>query len=176
MSSELAREGLWALLERVGLARPGQGPGARVLGGPDTLRDPAATERLAQILAERLGDERPDLVVVWEGLHSAILGYAVGLRVGAPVIVFSDDEGLVTASAPVRAGARAVLVAPRTPDTQIRRMVGGYLESRGAHLTAVATLLGTTGAADSLALAELPPQVEAEASGLPRTGGDDGDR
>src|SRR3712207_702167 len=166
---------VWALLERVGLARPGQGAGARTLGSPDTLRDPLATERLAQILAERLGAERPDLVVVWEGLHSAILGYAVGLRVGAPVIVFSDDEGLVTASAPVRAGARAVLVAPRTPDDQIRRMVGGYLESRGAYLSAVATLLGTAGA-DTLALAELPPEAEAETPGLSQAGGGDGNR
>ena len=165
---------VWGLLERIGLARPGAG--RPVLGAPDTLRDPAVTDRLAQALADRLGAERPDVVVVWEGLHSAILGYAVGLRLGAPVIVLSDDEGLVTASAPARAGARAALVAPTTPDAQIRRMVSGYLESRGAHLAAVGTLLGAAGARDSLALAELLPEAEAEAPRLTRAGGDDGDR
>ena len=165
---------VWALLERVGLAR--QVDGRPAPGGPDTLRDPAVTDRLAQALAERLGAERPDVVVVWEGLHSAILGYAVGLRLGAPVIVLSDDEGLVTASAPARVGARAVLVAPTTPDAQVRRMVSGYLDSRGAHLAATATLLGTAGARDTLALAELPPEAEAEPPGLTRAGGDDGDR
>ncbi len=166
---------VWDLLGRVGLARPG----ARrtTAGGPDTLRDPTTTDALATMLAARLGADRPDVVVVWEGLHSAILGYAVGLRLGAPVIVLSDDEGLVTAAATVPPGARAVFVAPTTPDSQIRRMVQGYLDSRGAQLAATAALLGTAEAPDVLALADSPPEAEPETPGLsPIAGGGDGDR
>ena len=140
----------WALLGRVGLHRTG--------GSLDALADPVATDALAALLAERLRPHRPDLVVVWAGLHGVVLGYAVGLRLGVAVAVLSDDEGLVTSATPVRSGARAALVAATTPDSSVLRMAAGYLEAQGAALVATATLLARTGRADGAeTLAELPP-------------------
>jgi len=133
---------------------------------------------LAGALAERLATERPDVVVVWDGLHTAVLGYAVGFRLGVPVVILSDDEGLVTASTLSRVGSRAVFVAPTTPDAAIRRMVSGYLDSQGVSLAATATLLARAGARDTVTLAELPPEDERSAPQLRRMsrGYDDGDR
>lgn len=169
---------MWGLLERVGLVR--SGPRRRV-GLLDTLGDPAATDALATALADRLQAQRPDLVVAWEGLHTAILGYAVGLRLGVPVLIVSDDEGLVTASRAAPTGARAALVAPVTPDEATARMVSGYLESHGVRLIAQATLLATGGVAGGSAprsafwLAELPPERD-EAAVLSPGPGDEGGR
>ena len=93
------------------------------------------------MLAERLRPLEPDLVVVWDGLNSAVLGYAVGLRLRVPVAVLSDDEGLVRSATPLRAGARAVLVAALSPDAPVARMAASYLESQGVALAATAALL-----------------------------------
>ena len=151
---------VWALLNRVGVA------GAQ--GAFDALADPVATEALASALAERLADHAVDLVVVWEGRDSAILGFAVALRLGVPVTVLSDDEGLVSSATPTRTGSRAALVAPLTPDVAIARMAAGYLESRRIALVATATLLAHADhAAGSIALAALPTESVAAVE-LPR--------
>jgi hypothetical protein len=145
---------IWTLLARVGLGPAG--------GSFDALTDPAATDALAAALADRLQAIQPDLVVVWEGLNSAILGYAVGRRLGVPVAVLTDDEGLVTTATPARRGRRAVLVAALTPDASIARMAGGYLANQGTALMATATLLGRPSEPNAVTLADLPP---AEAPG-----------
>src|SRR5688572_20365070 len=93
----------WTLLGRVGLTRTG--------GSFNALAEPAATDALAALLAERLRSCELDAVVVWEGLQSVVLGYAVGLRLGLPVIVLSDDEGLVSSATTVIGDTRAALVA-----------------------------------------------------------------
>jgi hypothetical protein len=139
---------IWALLARVGLTQTG--------GSFDALADPAATDALAAALGERLQASRLDLVVVWEGLNSAILGYAVGRRLGVPVAVLTDDEGLVTSATLARPGQRAALVAALTPDTSIVRMAAGYLASQGTALATTATLLSRPGEPAGVTLAELP--------------------
>jgi hypothetical protein len=149
------------LLRRVGLGPEG--------GAFDALADPTATDALASLLAERLRPLGLDLVVVWEGLDGAVLGYAVGARLGAPVLVLSDDEGLVSAATPARGGTRAALVSPLTPEEPIARMAASYLEGQGVTLAAVATLLAEPGDSTvshdgkTIALAELA----ARASDLP---------
>ena len=159
---------VWALLARVGLRCPG--PARPTVGSLDALADPAATDALASLLADKLVSLATDLVVVWEGLNSAVLGYAVGLRLGAGVTVLSDDEGLVSAATPARTGTRAVLVAALTPDASIARMAASYLESQGVALVATATLLARPGDPDrTVTLAELPPD-EPDSGTLPRQG------
>jgi hypothetical protein len=139
----------WTLLARVGLTPAG--------GALDALADPAATDALAAALADRLQGSNLDLVVVWEGLNSAILGYAVGRRLGVPVAVLTDDEGLVTSATPARRGQGAALVAALAPDAAIARMAAGYLAGQGTALTMTATLLARPGEAVGVSLAELAP-------------------
>ena len=149
-----ATDDTWTLLDRAGLTREG--------GTLDALADPAATDALAARLAERLRPLGPDVVVVWEGLNSVVLGYAVGLRLGAAVLVLSDDEGLVSSATPVRSATRAALVAPTTLDPSMARMAASYLEAQGVTLVATATLLARPGgAAGTVTLAELPPDEQA---------------
>jgi hypothetical protein len=144
----------WTLLGRVGLTQAG--------GSLDALADPAATDSLAALLAERLQPFEPDVVVVWEGLQSVVLGYAVGLRLGVPVAVLSDDEGLVSSATPILADTRAALVAATTPDASMARMAASYLESWDAELVASATLLARPGGAGgTVTLAEIPPEEPA---------------
>ncbi|MCC6177530.1 MAG: hypothetical protein IT305_19700 [Chloroflexi bacterium] len=161
-----AAERTWALLARVGLVVPGEA-GERSLGVFDALAAPAAADALAGALAERLRPTRPEAIEVWQGLNSAILGYAVARHLDVPVIVLSDDEGLVTASAAVRRGARVAFVAPLTPGSAVARMAAGYLESRGVTLVATAALLAQSGAGSALVLAELPAE-SASTETLPR--------
>src|SRR5688572_8784302 len=97
-----ATDDIWTLLSRVRLTRKG--------GSLDALTDPAAADALAALLADRLRPFEPDVVVVWEGLQSVVLGYAVGLRLGVRVAVLSDDEGLVRSATPIIADTRAALV------------------------------------------------------------------
>jgi hypothetical protein len=159
---------IWALLGRAGLQRPG--PAGPAASSFDALADPAAIDALAAMLAARLRPLEPDLVVVWDGLNSAVLGYAVGLRLRVPVAVLSDDEGLVRSVTPLQAGAHAVLVAVLSPDAPVARMAASYLESQGVALAASAALLARPGGRDStIALAELPPE-ESEPGALPRQG------
>jgi hypothetical protein len=150
----------WTLLSRVGLTRTG--------GSFDALADPAATDALAALLAERLLPCEPDVVVVWEGLQSVVLGYAVGLRLGVPVVVLSDDEGLVDCATPIIADTRAALVAATTPDASMVRMAASYLEDQDGELVATATLLAQPGSVGgAVTVAQLPPG-EPTSGALPR--------
>ena len=145
-----ADDDTWTLIGRVGLT------GAR--GSFDALADPAATDALATRLAERLQPFEVDLVVVWEELHGVVLGYAVGLRLGVPVAMLSDDEGLVRSATRIIADTRAALVAATTPDRSLARMAASYLEAHDGELGVTATLLARSGASvGTLTLAELPP-------------------
>src|SRR5688572_2656509 len=149
-----AADDTWTLLGRVGLTRAG--------ASFDALADPAATDALAALLAERLRPCELDAVVVWEGLQSVVLGYAVGLRLGLPVIVLSDDEGLVRSAPHIIPNTCAAPVAATTPHPSTTRMVTSYLESWDSELVVTATLLARPGGADdTVTLAELPPHEPA---------------
>jgi adenine/guanine phosphoribosyltransferase-like PRPP-binding protein len=151
-----ANDAIWALLGRVGLTRRG--------GSLDALADPAATDALAERLAERLRPFELHAIIVWEELHGAVLGYAVGLRLGVPVVVFSDDEGLVTSATDIIPNTEAALVAATTPDPSQVSMTESYLHNWDSELVAIATLLARPGSAEAaITLAELPPAE-------PRTG------
>src|SRR5205823_13129061 len=88
----------------------------------DPLVDPVAADQLGSALAGRLASDAHDLVVVWDGIDTSVLGYVVGRALQRPVVRVYDHEGLITASAPVPAGARAVFVAPAILDPQQPRL------------------------------------------------------
>lgn len=153
----MAADDLWALLARVGLSRRG--------GALDALADPVATDALATLLADRLRPRGATLVVVWDGLSNAVLGYAVALRLGVAAAVLSDDEGLVSSATPLRPGMRAVLVAGQPPDDAATRMAAGFLTSRSGTLVAVASLVAPPDDRDGLiALATLAAPERGPAS------------
>ena len=128
----------------------------------DPLAAPVAAEQLGNALASRLTDGRYDLVAVWDGVENAVLGYVVGRALGRPVVRIFDAEGLIAASAPIPAGARAVFVTPAVVDAQQPRLVRALLEARDATLGAVAALVDLGESAERpLALGRLesyPPE------------------
>jgi hypothetical protein len=107
----------------------------------DPLADPVAAERLGSALAARLGPDTHDLVAVWDGIESSVLGYIVGRVLERPVVRIYDHEGLITASAPIPPGARAVFVAPAIVDPQEPRLARALMETRDATLATVAALV-----------------------------------
>jgi hypothetical protein len=150
------------LLERGGALLPTH----RELGGEhrllrferfDPLADPVAAGRLGEALASRLTDGGYDLVAVWDGVESAVLGYIVGRALERPVVRVLDHEGLITASAPIGAGTRAVFVAPAILGGHEPRLVRALLETRDAALGAIATVvdLGEQGDASGVSVVAL---------------------
>ncbi|HWP29775.1 MAG TPA: hypothetical protein VFB73_13305 [Chloroflexota bacterium] len=121
----------------------------------DPLADPVAAEQLGTALAERLSESAHDLVAIWDGVENIVLGYVVGRSLKRPVVRIFDDEGLVTASAPIPPGARAVFVAV-VPDAQELRLVRALLAARDATLATVAVLIDLGQASERpIALARL---------------------
>jgi orotate phosphoribosyltransferase len=107
----------------------------------DPLADPGTAGQLGEALAGRLAEGGYDLVAIWDGVETAVLGYVVGRALGRPVVRILDHEGLITASAPIPAGTRAVFVAPAILDAQEPRLTRALMEARDATLHTVATLV-----------------------------------
>ena len=156
---------VWALLERDDVVAADHTEAAgqhsmRRFEGFDPLANPVATERLGIALASRLTGSY-DLVVVWEQLEAAVLGYVVGRALERPVVRVFDHEGLIAASVPLPAGARAVFVAPALVDPEEPRLARALLEARDASLDAVAVLVDLGGAEQVVSLARIesfPPE------------------
>src|SRR5689334_5542857 len=62
----------------------------------DPLADPVAAEQLGSALAARLAPGAHDLVAVWDGVDTSVLGYIVGRALERPVVRILDHEGLIT--------------------------------------------------------------------------------
>ena len=107
----------------------------------DPLADPAAAEQLGVALAARLAPGAHDMVAVWDGVDTSVLGYIVGRALERPVVRIYDHEGLITASAPIPAGTRAVFVAPAILDAQQPRLARALMQTRDATLATVAALV-----------------------------------
>ena len=167
---------VWALLELQRAVVPdhfeaGGLHRVRRFEGFDPLIDPVATERLGTALAARLAGPY-DLVAVWDTLDAAVLGYVVGRALERPVVRIFDHEGLITASAPIAPGSRAVFVTPAISDPQEPRLTRALLEARDAHLAAVAALVDlANGAEPTVALVRVetypPAQCPACQQGQP---------
>src|SRR5690606_20432942 len=101
-----------------------------------------------------LAESQPDVVLVWAGLPSVMLGFLVGLALERPVVRLADDEGVVYASAGLSGGGRAVLVGETLTEQQIR-LARAFVESKGATLAGAAALVSTGEGSDLTALATL---------------------
>jgi hypothetical protein len=107
----------------------------------DPLADPVTAGGLGEALAARLAAGGYDLVAVWDGVETVVLGYLVGRALARPVVRILDHEGLITASAPIPPGARAAFVTPALLDGQESRLARALLEARDGALAVVASLV-----------------------------------
>lgn len=151
---------IWAALERGGLARVARasdqaGPPVDArLGKYNPLLDPRGAEALAEALTDRLSESGATLIVVWEDVEDAVLGYAVGRRLGVPVLRTFNADGLVGQSGPLARGARGLLVTDCLRGPLAPRAVRALLESNGSSLLGVAALVDA-GLSDGPLLASL---------------------
>lgn len=147
---------VWELLRR-----GGGGPTGAEAGGPvrfakyNGLLDPAGAEDLGGALAAELAGHRVDLVVVWEDVEDAVLGFVVARHLGVPVVRTYNADGLVEHVGPIPSGGRAVLVTDAPRDGAAARAVRALLARRGGELLGVAALLDPPKVGDEPALASL---------------------
>lgn len=137
-------ETIWEVLGRTGLTEAIHEVDRdehvdRRVGRFDPLRDPSATERLANAVAEAARGT-PTAVVVPDGVAAAVLGFAVGVRFDAPVIRLYIDEGLVVNAGEIRPGARALVVSPLADDLFLAR-AESYLRSNQADVVDALAIL-----------------------------------
>jgi hypothetical protein len=141
---------VWELLERGGLrvepaaslpdvAESGTVP-ARV-STYDALRDPQGAARLGALLAERARLAGPGVVVVWEDLTDAILGFLVAHNLGVPVVRVRDADGLAEPDATFPHRSRAVLVGDAFAGDHEVLAIVALLELYGGVLAAVVPLV-----------------------------------
>lgn len=147
----------WELLERLGAVRRGHfQDGDRhtdmITAAANLLADPSATQQLAHELVARLGEPKPDVVLVWAGMPSVLLGFLVGVALERPVVRLADDEGMVYASSELTRGQRAVLVGDLLTEREVR-LARAFAENRGASLALVASLVDKYEAGEVVALA-----------------------
>jgi hypothetical protein len=135
---------IWVLLAKGGMgsAATNTDPADTLERRYDALRDPAGAEMLAAQLAAKAGRHDPTLIVVWDDVVSAVLGYAVAARLNVPVVRTYDHEGLIRYVGSGLDGAVAVIVADRSPDEQVRRATQTLLERNGGRLAAAVSLVG----------------------------------
>ncbi|MBI4236314.1 MAG: hypothetical protein HY688_03045 [Chloroflexi bacterium] len=155
----MQQQEIWALIERLGGSRSGHfrdgDQHATVALGPlDPLVDPVATDRLARELAAALSEMNPDVILVWAGLPSLLLGFGVAIALQRPVVRLTADEGLVGASGPIKSGQRAVLVGEALTQQDIQ-LARAYVQWSGAALLRLATLVDEGEAGDVVALVSM---------------------
>lgn len=120
----------------------------------EPLTDPTATNQLATALAAALPQPAPDVVLVWAGPPSVLLGFLVGIALDRRVVRLADDEGVVYASAPLEPGQRVALVGDLLTERQVR-LARAFAASRGVALSSVAALVDDGRAGEVVALAAL---------------------
>ena len=109
-------------------------------GTMDPLADPLAVTALARRVADALPGPKPDLLVTWQGLPNLLLGFAVGVALGTPVVLLSDAEGLVTGSGSVEAGQRVALVGVTLGGREVN-MARAFVGNSGGSLDLIASLV-----------------------------------
>jgi adenine/guanine phosphoribosyltransferase-like PRPP-binding protein len=129
-----------ALLAAGGLSRPDGSGEAAAPGKYNPLLDPAGTERLGALLAERVRSLDPTVVIAWEDPEDAVLAHVVARELGVRALRAWNADGLVDQSSALNADDRAVLVLDALRDPAAVRAVRGIVERDGAQLAGTAVL------------------------------------
>ncbi len=146
----MRNEEIWAMLRRGGLTAevPPSEAGERkaepvLVGRYHGILDPAATDRLGVLLADKARALDPGVVVVGEGANDLVLGFVVARELGLPLVRVLNLEGLVGASGALPVNPRAVFVADRVHKIAFATAVLNLVEREGGELAGVASLVVT---------------------------------
>ena len=155
------------LLNRTGCLTPGHVQDGDIhmdvtRGALDPLGDPAAVSELGRRLADALPDPKPDVLLVWSGLPSITVGFAIGTHLNTPVVMLADDEGLVTGSGAIAPSQRVALVGVTLSDRDAR-LARAFVESSGGSLETMAALVGSGKNDGELSLISLTDHTYTEA-------------
>ncbi len=131
------------------------------IGSMEPLANPTTVSALARRLSNTLTVPVPDVIVAWPGLSNVILAFAVGVELDKPVALLSDAEGLVTASSALEPGQKVALLGV-TLSARDATLARAFVESRGANLAIIASLIGASEISDEIALVSLEDHTYAE--------------
>jgi hypothetical protein len=142
----VTNEEIWAILRRGGLsvaaaAADAKDTGPVVVGRYHGVLDPANTDRLGVLLAEKARPVGANIVVVGEGANDLVLGFIVARELELPLVRVLNLEGLVGAAGTLPSHPKGVFVADRVHKKEFVTAVRNLLDREGGELAAVASLV-----------------------------------
>lgn len=103
---------------------------------------PKVVETAATAVAEALRGGRPEVIVTWESLEDAVLGYEVARQLGiGTAVVREPQEGVLELSPALPTGTRAALVATSFHRMASRAAAAALIEQQGGVLVQLASLV-----------------------------------
>lgn len=136
----------------------GRAEGSAVLSAKyDGMVDPAGAEKLGAALAGRLAPLQPDLLLVWQDVEDAVLGFIVARELGVPMIRAYDAEGIVACSGEVPSRARVVAVTDAVRDSNVLLALRSLVERSDGTLLGVGVLDGSGGGPFAVPVVALVP-------------------
>jgi len=144
----MTNEEIWVMLRRGGLSveTPASDAGEKavepvLVGRYHGTRDPAATDQLGVLLADKARTVDANVIVVGEGGNDLVLGFVIARELRLPVVRVLNLEGLVGASGVLPARPKGTFVADRIHKREFVTAVRNLLDREGGELAAVASLV-----------------------------------
>jgi hypothetical protein len=144
----VTNEEIWVMLRRGGLSveTPASDAGEKALepvlvGRYHGTHDPAATDKLGVLLADKARTVDANVIVVGEGGNDLVLGFVVARELGVPVVRVLNLEGLVGASGVLPAHPKAAFIADRIHKREFVIAVRNLVDREGGELVVVASLV-----------------------------------
>jgi hypothetical protein len=131
---------IWAILERGGakvlVEETEDGSIIGSMSRYEPLGDPEGTRALADLIAKKAEAHSPNVVLVWEDLEDAVLGFAVAEQMRLPAVRIYEQEGLAHFNGELPDIPKAVFVADAVRDTRSLEAGVALLEKNGGVLLA----------------------------------------
>jgi adenine/guanine phosphoribosyltransferase-like PRPP-binding protein len=137
-----------------------------------SLQTPGVAEILGKELAKILSPHKPDTVLVWDQVESAVLGHVVARELDADLIYAFSVEGSLGHSGELAPGTRTVVVSYDWTEMHGLEALAHFAESQGATVTGIGSVVAP--AADSARL-DIPAHSLTDEAGKPDKPKDDHD-
>ncbi len=142
----MTHEEIWAILRHGGLTVAAAGTDATdtgpvLIGRYHGVLDPASTDKLGALLAEKARPTGANIVVVGEGANDLVLGFVVARELGLPLVRVLNLDGLVGAAGTLPERPKAVFVADRVHKKEFVTAVRNLLDREGGELAAVVSIV-----------------------------------